>query len=199
MSIEVIHNEKELLIRIAAGDREAFKSLYEHYFKSVQQYISLFVPSRDSLEELTQDVFVRLWMKRERLAGVESFQGYLFILSRNLVFNYIRSMRVQQRTSELSETMESTGVHHAEQAYLYKQYYSIAVEGMEKLPPGRRKILKMSIEQGLSLDEIAAQLNISRAGVKKQLYAATAFVRRYLMEHAELSLLLFTFLSLFDK
>ena len=199
MPLEITHNEKDALQRVAQVDRAAFKVLYGLYFKVVQKYIGLFVPSRDNLDELTQDVFVRIWEKRERLAGVESFQGYLFMLTRNVVFNYMRSMRVQQRTSELNETMDPAGEYHTEHALLYKQYYSIAVEGMEKLPPGRKKILKMSVEEGLTLDEIAAKLKITRAGVKKQLYAATAFVRQYLLEHAEMTLLLLAFLSLFDK
>ena len=199
MPLEIIYNEKDTLERIAQGDRTAFKVLYGHYFKVVQKYISLFVPSKDNLDELTQDVFVRLWEKRERLVGVESFQGYLFMLTRNMVFNYMRSMRVQQRTSELNEAMDPAGEYHVEHEILYKQYYSIAVEGMEKLPPGRRKILKMSVEEGLTLDEIAEKLKITRAGVKKQLYAATAFVRQYLLEHAEMTLLLWAFLSLLDR
>jgi RNA polymerase sigma factor (sigma-70 family) len=65
---------------------------------------------------------------------------------------------------------------------LFKQYYRIAIEAMEKLPPGRRKVFSMSIDDGLTLDEIAAQLHITRSGVKKQLYAATAFVRQYMRE-----------------
>jgi RNA polymerase sigma-70 factor (ECF subfamily) len=199
VSLDTIYNEKEVLQRIAQGDRTAFKELYGRYFKVVQKYISLFVPSRDNLDELTQDVFVRLWEKREHLAGVNAFRGYLFLLTRNMVFNFMRSVRVQQRTSELNETIEPAGEQHVEHALLYKQYYAIAVEGMEKLPPGRKKILKMSVEEGLTLDEIAEKLKITRAGVKKQLYAATAFVRQYLLEHAEMSLFLLAFLSLFDK
>jgi RNA polymerase sigma-70 factor (ECF subfamily) len=197
--LEIIYNEKDVLRRTAEGDRVAFKALYSQYFKVVQKYISLFVPSRDNLDELTQDVFVRIWEKREKLLGVEAFHGYLFILTRNMVFNYIRAVRLQQRTSELNDAMEPMGDQHAEHAFLYKQYYSIAVEGIEKLPPGRKKILKMSVEEGLTLDEIAGKLNITRAGVKKQLYAATAFVRQYLLDHAEMTLLLWAFLSLFDK
>jgi len=199
VSLEIIHNEKDVLQRVAQGDRVGFQVLYGHYFKVVQKYVSLFVPSKDNLDELTQDVFVRIWEKRERLVGVESFKGYLFMLTRNMVFNYMRSVRVQQRTSELNEAMDPVGEHHAENAFLYKQYYSIAVEGMEKLPPGRKKILKMSVEEGMTLDEIAEKLKITRAGVKKQLYAATAFVRQYLLEHAEMSLLLLAFLTLFDR
>jgi RNA polymerase sigma-70 factor (ECF subfamily) len=94
--------------------------------------------------------------------------------------------------------MGFTAVHQAEHDVLYKQYYHIAAEGMDKLTPRRREIMKMRIEQGLSLDEIAMQLSITRAAVKKQLYEATAFVRQYLMDHAEISVLLFVFLSLFD-
>jgi RNA polymerase sigma-70 factor (ECF subfamily) len=56
----------------------------------------------------------------------------------------------------------------------------------------------MSIDEGLSLDEIATELRISRSGVKKQLYAATAYVRQYLQEHGEITLALIIFLSLFE-
>jgi RNA polymerase sigma factor (sigma-70 family) len=115
-----------------------------------------------------------------------------------VVFNYLRSLKVQQRVKELDGQPEPAS-NDLENQLLFKQYYRIAQEAIEKLPPGRRKVLKMSIDDGLGLDEIAVRLNISRAGVKKQLYAATAFVRQYLQEHGEMTALLFVFLSLFDQ
>jgi len=124
-------------------------------------------------------------------------KDYLFFITRNIVFNYLRSLKIRQKIKELDGAPE-TAVLESEELFLFKQYYDIALEAMNKLPPGRRKVLKMSIDDGLSLDEIAAALKISRAGVKKQLYAATAFVRKYLQEHGEISVLLFVFLSLFD-
>jgi RNA polymerase sigma-70 factor (family 1) len=195
---DVPHNEKELLQKIAQGDRVAFKVIYTHYYSLVQQYISLFEPSQVSLDELTQDVFVRIWEKRARLAGVESFRDYLFMMTRNLVFNYIRAMKLGYRMRNLEDSNEAVAEADPENEFLFKQYYGIALEAMEKLPDGRRKILKMSIDDGMTLDEIAARLNISRSGVKKQLYAATAYVRQYLRENGELSLLLFVFISLFE-
>jgi RNA polymerase sigma-70 factor (ECF subfamily) len=197
LSSEGIHNEKELLLQIAQGDRTAFKVLYTAYFPYVQQYVSLFEPTKSSLDELTQDVFVRIWEKRARLEGVDIFKGYLFMVTRNVVFNFIRALKMRQRVQELDESTEPVS-HELEKELLFKQYYRIAIEAMEKLPPGRRKVLKMSIDDGLTLDEIAAELQITRAGVKKQLYAATAFVRQYLQEHGEITLLLFVFLSLFE-
>lgn len=198
MPVEGIHNEKELLQAIAGGDRKVFKTLYTGYFQDVQRYIFLFEPSRSSLDELTQDVFIRIWEKRAYLAQVETFKSYLFMVTRNVVFNYLRGLKVQQKVKELHEVVERSGAA-VEDQLLYKQYYRIALEAMEKLPPGRRKVLKMSIDDGLTLDEIATELNISRAGVKKQLYAATAFVRQYLHEHGEITAVLFVFLSLFDR
>lgn len=197
MPFEGLHNEKELLLQVSHGDREAFRILYTACYPHVQRYISLFEPSRNSLDELTQDVFVRIWEKRALLAQVESFKGYLFLVARNVVFNFIRALKVRQRVRELDEASTAAS-DELENDLLFKQYYGIALEAMEKLPPGRRKILRMSIDGGLSLDEIAAQLDISRSGVKKQLYAATAFVRQYLQEHGEISLTLIIFLSLFE-
>jgi RNA polymerase sigma-70 factor (family 1) len=194
---EAIYNERELLRQISQGDRAIFKTLYTTYFNDVQRYISLFEPSGNSLDELTQDVFVRIWEKRNYLEKVDSFKGYLFMVTRNVVFNYLRGLKVQQKVKELSE-VEGVGRNELEDQLLFKQYYRIALEAMEKLPPGRRKVLKMSVDDGLTLDEIAVELQISRAGVKKQLYAATSFVRQYLQEHGELTALLFVFLSLFE-
>ena len=200
MPFEGLNNERLLLQQISQGDRAVFRTLYTHYFSDVRRYVALFEPSRASTDELTQDVFIRIWEKRSYLAGVDSFKSYLFMVTRNVVFNYLRGLKVQQKVKELDEVAEDRGSGGAiEDQLLYKQYYRIALEAMEKLPPGRRKVLKMSIDDGLTLDEIAVELNISRAGVKKQLYAATAFVRQYLHEHGELSALLFVFLSLFDR
>jgi len=194
---EGIHNEPELLRQISQGDRDAFRVFYTHYYPYIQRYIVLFEPSGESLDELTQDVFVRIWEKREHLGKVDSLRSYLFLVTRNVVFNYLRSLKVQQKVKELDGVPEPA-INELENQLLFKQYYRIAQEAMEKLPPGRRKVLRMSIDDGLSLDEIAMELNISRAGVKKQLYAATAFVRQYLHEHGEITVWLFVFLSLFD-
>jgi RNA polymerase sigma-70 factor (family 1) len=193
-----IDNEKELLKQVSHGDRDAFRLLYTACFPHIQRYISLFESSPEVLDELTQDVFVRIWEKRSRLAEVESFKGYLFLMTRNIVFNFIRALKVRQKVRELDEA-SAPGTNELENELLFKQYYAIAVEAMDKLPPGRRKVLKMSIDEGLGLDEIAEQLQISRSGVKKQLYAATAFVRQYLKDHGEISLALIIFLSLFDS
>ncbi|HMH20299.1 MAG TPA: sigma-70 family RNA polymerase sigma factor [Puia sp.] len=198
MPFENLHNEKELLLKVANGERSAFQLLYRHYYPLVKYYVSFFGPSDTRVEDLTQDVFVRIWEKREKLDGVEIFKSYLKMMTRNLVFNYLRARKVQRRFVELEPSVDFVSGSDTENQVLSGQYYDIIMKGVDLLPEGRRKILKMSIDQGLTLDEIADSLQISRSGVKKQLYAATAFVRDYLREHGELSILLYVFLSLFE-
>ena len=182
-------------MQVSHGDREAFRILYTVCYPHVQSYISLFESSDRVRDELVQDVFVRIWDKRIRLAAVESFKGYLFTVSRNVVFNFIRALKVRQKAKELDETVAG---EDPENEFLFRQYYRMTLEAIEKLPPGRRKVLKMSINEGLTLEEIAAQLGITRSGVKKQLYAGMTFVRQYLREHGEITLALIIFLSLFE-
>ena len=196
--MENLQNEQALLKEVAAGSRGAFKELYKHYYPVVQQYVSLFAPFRGKLDELTQDVFVRIWEKRQKLGQVDSFRNYLFRVTRNQILNYIRSLKVQQKLKEVQQPSEEPLTEDTDHKLLFSQYYQIAMEAIERLPAGRKQVLKMSIDEGLSLDEIAEKLKISKSGVKHQLYAGTAFVREYLLQHAGISVLLFVFLSLFE-
>jgi RNA polymerase sigma factor (sigma-70 family) len=195
---ETIYNEKELLSRVAQDDRGAFGQLYGHYYPLVQKYISLFEPSKESLGELTQDVFVRLWEKRALLRNIDSFRSYLFLVTRNLVLNYIKALKIQRKLSELGPSAEAAMGEDTETIVQYKQYYQVFLEAVVHMPTGMRNVLKMNVERGLSLDEIAGELGISKAGVKRQLLKAKAFVRQYLRDHAEWSVFLFVFLSLFE-
>lgn len=64
--MELIYNESDLLKEVAKDNRAAFSQLYNQHFSLVRQYLSLFEPSKERLDELTQDVFVRIWEKLTR-------------------------------------------------------------------------------------------------------------------------------------
>ena len=73
-----------------------------------------------------------------------------------------------------------------EENLVTRQYERLTQEAVNRLPPGRQQIFRLSVEKGLSHDEIATQLDISKSVVKKQLYAAFDSVRAYLTEYGEL-------------
>jgi RNA polymerase sigma-70 factor (family 1) len=191
--------ERVLLIQCSKGDRQAYAILYTRYMSQICRYLFLFTRSKEYSEEIAQDVFVGIWEKKESLSRVLSFRAYAFKIAKNQLINQIRRRDTETKIlNYLRPTTEDCGGYSDSEA-IYNQYYQIAIAAKDQLPPKRKRIFEMSTEEGLSLDAIAEELSISKSVVKKQLYAATDFIREYLRKHAEMTLDLAIFLSLFGQ
>src|SRR5690349_7373254 len=82
--------EPGLQQKLADGDKEAFAWVYKNYCRKIYNYA--FVMTNDSVisEDLVQEVFLTLWIKREKLRYVEDFNSYLFIMGRNITAGFLR-------------------------------------------------------------------------------------------------------------
>lgn len=190
--------EQALLKSCSKGNRGAYALLYTHYMSPLFRYLFLFTRSKEYSEEIVQDVFVKIWEKKEHLAKVQAFRPYVFKMAKNHLIDQMRKANSESRLmDQLRPSTEDSGAYSDSEA-IYNQYYQIALEAKELLPPKRKRIFEMSAEDGLSLDEIAERLEISKTVVKKQLYTATDFIREYLRKHAEMTLDLVIFLSFLD-
>lgn len=179
------YDEKKLLSQVAAGDRNAFTTLYTQWVDGLYRFIFLFTKSKEETEEVLQDTFIKMWEKREKLAEVESFKNYLFRAAKNNLISNVRRMQIKHRV--LSEIKRRQNVYgeSTNDVVDYKAYYKIVRQAIEQLPPKRKLIFRMNVENGLSHDEIASELNVSKSFVKGQVYKAYDFVRQYLSEHGE--------------
>jgi RNA polymerase sigma-70 factor (ECF subfamily) len=188
---ELYDEEQILLGKVAEGDRNAFNRLYAVHIDNVYKYIYLFSKSKEETEEILQEVFVNIWEHREKLEAVTSFKHYVFRAAKNRMINHIRHNRIKDRVlSEIREQAMTTQASPDDEM-TYKEYHRLIAEAIERLPPKRRDIFKMHIEEGITYTEIAEQLKISISVVKKQYYKASHFVRQYLYTKGEiLSLLL---------
>ena len=182
------YDEKALLVMVAAGNRSAFTTLYTAYLGQLYRYTFLFTKSKDEAEEILQEVFIRIWENREKMTGIDSLKDYLFRMTKNKLLDHIRHLQIRQKVlSEIKRTRDISTPSTSDQS-AYQEYYRVVQRAIEKLPPKRKLIFRLTIENGLSQDEIAAQLHISKSVVKKQLYSASHFVRQYLFEHSEISI-----------
>ena len=188
MLIASIYDDKILLARVAKGNMKAFTQLYSTYLKDVYHYIFLFTKSKEETEEILQEIFIKIWEGREKLVEIECFKNYLYRIAKNKVLDRVRHMQVRHRVlMEIKRDRIISEAATGDQC-AFKEYYQIVQQAIEKLPPRRKLIFRLTIENGLSQDEIARQLNISQSVVQKQLYSATHFVKEYLFRHAEISL-----------
>ena len=199
MLIAAKYDEKTLLTLVAAGDRQAFTELYTTHLNNLYRYIFLFTKSKEETEEILQEIFIKIWQNREKLSEIDSLKNYLFRFAKNKLLDKIRHMQIRQRVlSEIKRTRNISETTTSDQC-AYREYYHVVQQAIEKLPPKRKLIFRLNIENGLSQDEIAGQLNISKSVVQKQIYSASHFVREYLFKYGEISfpILVTFFLSAF--
>ncbi|WP_316834258.1 RNA polymerase sigma factor [Pedobacter nutrimenti] len=173
--------ERELLEEIALGNRKAFARLYTFYVPKLQRFLYPFTnQNKEDADEVIQDVFLKIWMKKEILIGIKSFEAYLFRMARNKL--------TDQRSSDQARKVRTDGLLHisntfsapADEELFYKEYLKSAKDAIQALSPQRKKIFEMRTEQDLNINEIAAQLGISQSAVKKQLYEAIHTIKEHL-------------------
>ena len=178
--------------RVAENDEIAFTSLLRHFWNKVFTQANVYLRSATLAQEITQDVFLKVWAARAQLPGINNFSSYLFIITRNEIISALRKKGRTQITPD--ETLEENG-WIPDQQLQYKESYKLLLEGIEALPPVRCQVFKMSRLDGLTYEEIAARLNISRNGVKDHIVKALIFLRTYLFTHTGESLLAVLILS----
>jgi RNA polymerase sigma-70 factor (ECF subfamily) len=175
---------------IVEGDEKAFSRLVDYYWNRVYSHALAYVKSSQRAQEITQDVFLRVWHKKEVLTEVIDFNNYLFVLGKNQIISAMRKKLISPTSADPIEAAEELLV--PDKQLEYKQIYHELMEAIDKLPPTRKMVFKLSRLEGLTYDEIATQLSISKNTVKEHIVLALSFLRTHLHKHNELLILLST-------
>jgi RNA polymerase sigma-70 factor (ECF subfamily) len=177
-------DEQALLQRTAEGDREAFSILYTHYYAGLYRFVFFILRSPEDSEEIIQDVFLKIWVKRETLTGIRSFEDYLFRMAKNRIFDKSKQSRTRRKLNRHIAPHTDEGANSPFDDLLFQQYHAAAQEAISQLSQRRREIFLMNARDELTAREIAVLLNISLPAVKKQLHEARHFIKDYLRKHA---------------
>ncbi len=177
--------EREAIIRLRQGEQEAFAYLYKLYWAKVYHFARLYTASPHVAEEVVQEVFIKLWENREGLDEGQGLDGYLFIATRNQMFNLARDSfnREAYRTAVLEAMEESYSIEEELDTADLRDYISQVVS---RLPPRQQEVFCLSREQHLNYNEIALRLQISVKTVERHMGEALKFLRRNLRLYAVL-------------
>lgn len=189
-------DESLILLNIAKGNELVYTRLVEKYWQKVLQHALSFVKSYPIAEELTQDVFLQIWQKREKLSEVKSFDNFLFIVSRNLIITHIRKKLVETDSFK-GEKLQEMFLKPDDQ-YEYKELNTIINEGADLLPEPRRTIFILSRIEGKDADFISEELGLAKRTIRWHLLEALNFLRIYLHKHYGPGLLLFMLRLVFN-
>jgi RNA polymerase sigma-70 factor (family 1) len=172
--MEYLSYPPELLQRIAAGDQAAFQQIYTGFYKRLYQFALAIVKTRETAEEIVEDVFVRIWQKRQDISSIRNLRVYLYTATKNASLNYLSRKARASVTEpfdhihvELSETALTP-----EQIMITTEIHQKILRTVEALPPRCKMIFKLVREDGLQYKEIAEILNISVNTIDAQMAIA---------------------------
>ena len=188
------YNESELLIQVASGEQKAFTVLVDYYWNKVYSHALAYSKSVTRAQEITQDIFLKVWHKREALTEVRDFKSYLFILGKRHIISSMRKKLESLTGEDLLETRED--IHIPDQQLEYKETWNRILEGIEKLPAVRKVIFKKSRLEGLTYEEIAESSHISKNTVKEHIVLALNFLRTYIYFNKDYPIILIACLLL---
>lgn len=192
MESDSTYNDRELFLRIAQDDEQAYKAVFDTNYLNLVRYASKILHSDLWAEEIVQDVFLKLWTVRATLPKVENPGGFL----NRMVFNRIRDhLKHQKHEYKLQHYLYQLDKDHVsnstQDTFDYRIGEQLFAEAVAQLPKQRATIFKMRHEQGMSWDEIATELNISKYTVRNLLNLAMQNIRAYLLEHGDISGILY--------
>ena len=166
-----------LLIDLKNGDEKAFETLFWKYNEHVYHFIYSLLYEKSMAEDLTQNVFLKIWEKHETIDVEQNFDAYLFTIARNLVYKEIENRLLSEKLTESLQRQLSDVDSLMEEridAESLREYINSLIE---ELPLSRREIFRLSRHEHLSYKEIAERLSISEKTVETQLSRALRFLR----------------------
>lgn len=171
--------QKKLLHLVSKGHRNAYRQLYEDHLSSLYRFVLPFVNHEKSeAEDVVQDVFFKIWERRERLTEIQSFKSYIFTMAKNRLIDLHK--QEQTRNSILNQMDANRKEQSVHDLLVFDEYYEFAQNAIDHLTPQRKRIFLMRTQKDMSIAEIAKVLNISNSAVKKQLYESIRMVKNQL-------------------
>lgn len=163
-----LENEIELLQQAATGDANAFAQLYNHYRTLVYRFIYKYVKSPQLSDDLTQEIFIKVWENKAALTDRLAFKSYLFTISRNHTLNFLKRAAIDSTAKSviLSNYVPSGSMEESLQTKDYMEYLQSV---LTTLTPQSREVFRLCRQEFKSYDQAAEILGISRSAVKKHM------------------------------
>jgi RNA polymerase sigma-70 factor (ECF subfamily) len=177
-------NEEELLTRIARGDQRAFTEIFNFYHRYVYNYGRKLTKSEDQASEIVQDVFLKIWLSREKLNEVKNFGAYLNRVVRNHSLNVIRKLAQDARSATQLKINNPESENATDKTLDYNESNRILSRAIENLSPQQRTAYTLCHIEGLKYDEAAKKMNVSSRTVQAHMHQALKHIRVHFNKHA---------------
>ena len=185
-------SDAEVMLRVAAGDSEAFDYLVEKFRRPMISFMYRMTRNQSVAEELAQEVFLRVYRSRQTYAASAKFTTWLYRIATNLAVNHARDTKYErpENTVNIDEPDTETGLTvdvadrslNAEQVILRRERLAAIRKHIEALPERQRAAVIMHKYQNMDYKQIAAVLKLSESATKSLLFRAYETLRETLKQ-----------------
>jgi len=176
--MDKINDESRLLNALRLGDAHAFDELYHHYSKPVFRKLVIMVKHVPLAEELTQDVFVKIWDKRAIIDIEKPFLYYLLTMANHTVSDFYRKAARENRLQEEIVSASAQLYNPIEEQLFYKESKEILNRAIENLPSQQKLVFKLCKIEGKSYEEVSQELGISTSTISNHIVKATKSIKQ---------------------
>ena len=188
-------NIDKLVKGLMRGDKKSFDGLYNYYYPKLYTFSKSFLKVEDDINDILQETFIKLWDNRHNIKNVETFNSWIFTVTKNAVVSFFRT-KIKDRDFEGRVKQMATSERLVFNSDLeYEDLKERVEQIIDQLPEKRRKIFKLSREEALSYRDIAERMDISIKTVEDHMLYSLRFLRKRLKD-VELFTLLYIYLFL---
>jgi RNA polymerase sigma-70 factor (family 1) len=173
-------NDCELFALILQGDEKSFQTFYETYFSSVYYHVLKLVKIELVAEEITQEIFVTIWIKKEQVFIKQNFKSYFYAIVHNKVIDFLRTLKRERKIydfiKDAAEGQFATITTKSENSEIEVLLH----QAIERLPDKRKIVFRLSKFENKSYSEISTLLHISKHTINDHIAKANRFLKKHL-------------------
>ena len=171
--------EKDLLTALHEGSELAFEKIYHLYSARLFGKLLRLVKSEVHSKEILQDIFLKLWEKRQSIDPEKCFRSYLYKIAENKVYDFFRKAARDKSLQEQLILLSTANYDINE-----NDEHLVALESaIHDIPPQRQKVFRLCKLEGKSYKEVSELLGISVSTISDHIVKSTKFIRSYFKEY----------------
>lgn len=181
-----LDDEKELFRLTGAGDADAFTVLFNRYTDRLFSYVLKLTKSDIWAEEIVQEIWTQVWIKRRLIGSVEEPLSYLYRIATNKTVDWMRHNRLDIKIAHYLKQNAANSTNNTEEQIEFNQCRRVLLEAIDRLPAQRGLVFQLKNAEGLSYAEIADRLHISKNTVRNQMVKSLRSIRDHLKQQGSM-------------
>ncbi|RFS19231.1 hypothetical protein DVR12_23625 [Chitinophaga silvatica] len=162
------YEEEELLARIAENDTAAYAYLYDTFYNTLVYFSLSIIEDQQQAEDIATESLLKLWKSPTRFDSFGKLRGYLFTLTRNASLNYLKHLRVRERSSLEISGQENPSDNYLETLVIESDLMRLIYQEINRLPVSYREVVELLYLQDVPSAEAAARLGISMENLRQR-------------------------------